>query len=267
MTEEQTPNPLLERLKMPGETFRLPSRGLFYKSGEIETDSPDGEIHVHPMTTYDEFVFKNVDKLFTGTAVEDVFGRLMPEVKHPTNLLSKDVDFLMMALRVVSYGDELEIQFNHQCGTEEAPSNVHSYYVNLRQLMKDTKEIDPTEIKNFKVELNNGQVVLMQPPRFADILKIYQASDNAENMEDIDYVEMMLDNISGMIVSVDDIDDSNMIGEWLRKLRAGDVNRIAEEITTVSDWGAERFTVITCKDCNEDKIRVEVPINPITFFT
>lgn len=266
MSDEQKTNPLLERLQMPGETFRLPSRGLFYKSGELETDSPDGEVHVHPMTTFDEFVFKNTDKLFTGKAVEEVFSRLIPEIKNPNRLLSKDVDFLMMALRVVSYGDKLEIQYDHQCGTEEEPSKAHSYSVDLRKLMKETKEIDPTAIKNFKVKLKNGQVILMQPPRFADVLKIYQTSDNAEGMDDKDYVNMMLDNIAGMIVSVDEIDDAEMIGEWLRKLRAGDVNKIAEEITTVSDWGAERFTTITCKGCKEKKVRVEVPINPITFF-
>lgn len=263
MTDTSSQNPLLKRLQMPGETFRLPSRGLFYKNGEIETDSPDGELHVHPMTTRDEFMFKSADKLFTGKAVEDVFARLIPEVKKPTQLLSKDVDYLMMALRVVTYGDQLDITYNHNC-KEDAKD--HSYAVNIRTMMRQVKEIDPTSIENFKVELSDGQVVILQPPRYADVIRIYQASGNAESMGDDDYVALMLDNIAGMIESVDDVDDKKMIREWLDHIRAGDVNRIADEVTVVSDWGAQRHAPIECKDC-EEMVSVEVPINPITFFT
>jgi len=39
-------NPLLENLRLPGETVRLPSGGMFYKNGELASHVNNGEIHV-----------------------------------------------------------------------------------------------------------------------------------------------------------------------------------------------------------------------------
>ena len=65
-------NPLLSKLNMPGATFKLPSCGLFYTSGEITPDVVDGEVHVQPMTGYDELLLKSPDMLFSGQGVNKV---------------------------------------------------------------------------------------------------------------------------------------------------------------------------------------------------
>ena len=40
------PNPLLASLRIPGETFRLPSHGLFYTDGELDDSVVNGEVEV-----------------------------------------------------------------------------------------------------------------------------------------------------------------------------------------------------------------------------
>lgn len=259
-------NPLLASIQIPGETFRLPSMGLFYNNGELAEDVTDGEVHVHPMRTIDELVFKSPDKLFTGKAVQDVFGRCIEDIKSPMALLAKDVDYLMTCLRIVTYGDILEVAYNHKCGTEEKPAKDHKYQINLRELVRHARTIDPTSLKNFSVTVSTGQVVNLQPPRFGNVIKIFQTSDNAEQLTDEQYVDMMLDNICGMIKDVNGETNKEFIREWLGSIKAADVNKIGGEVAKVSDWGVARTAEITCKDCGET-VTIDVPTNPINFFT
>ena len=93
-TEQPRSNPLLERIRIPGETFTLPSQGIFYKNGELDDDSKNGEVYIYPMVTYDEIVLKTPDKLFSGEAITEVFQRCVPQIKKPMELLAKDVDFI-----------------------------------------------------------------------------------------------------------------------------------------------------------------------------
>ena len=57
------PNPLLARVEMPGSTFQLPSRGLFYNNDELRGDVEMGEVHISPMSAYDEILMKSPDHL------------------------------------------------------------------------------------------------------------------------------------------------------------------------------------------------------------
>ena len=108
-------NPLLARVNLPGETFKLPSGGILYDDDEISSDVKDGELHVLPMTTYDEILLRTPDLLFSGDAIKQVFNRCVPQVTNPMLLFAKDVDFLLLCLRKVTYGDEMEVPYTHTC--------------------------------------------------------------------------------------------------------------------------------------------------------
>ena len=74
--ETQAQNPLLQKLKLPGRTFQLPSRGALYNNGELS--SKEGEVHVHPMSALTEISLKNPDLLFNGRALEEVCAECVP---------------------------------------------------------------------------------------------------------------------------------------------------------------------------------------------
>jgi hypothetical protein len=253
-------NPLLAKVRIPGETFRLPSRGKYYTNGEISDDVVDGEVHVAPMTTIDELVLKSPDKLLSGKAIEEVFLRRIPQIQKPMDLLSKDVDYLLMCLRLVSYGEDLDIQIAHTC--EDA--QMHTYTLQPRELLRSTKEVDPT--KKYSVTMPNGQVVEMRPPMFKDVIAMYQSTDNFDSMSNEDAAKIVFTNLSGMIKDVDGIENRDQILEWLNEVPAGWIGQIADEIIEVSDWGIQPKQTIKCKDCGEDW-EIDVPSNPITFFT
>jgi hypothetical protein len=266
MSDEPTQrvNPLLARIRLPGETFRLPSLGLFYKNGELDAEVVNGEIHVFPMTTMDEIIFKTPDRLFTGEAVKDVFSRCAPQVLKPGDLLAKDVDYIMACLRLVTYGPVMDISHIHVCEN----AKEHQYKVEVRPFLTKAKAIDPTTTGSlFKYTLQNGQVVHMRPPLFSSVIALSQTMDfNNENMTPERMSELIMETLAGMIESVDNISDATMIREWLNKLNAGWVRELSDTVTKISDWGANFKVQITCEDCG-NPVSLEISTNPLTFFT
>ena len=255
-------NPLLARVEMPGSTFQLPSRGLFYKKGELRDDVEMGEVHVHPMSAYDEILMKSPDHLFSGEAVEKVFKRCIPQILLPLKLLAKDVDFLLVCLRQITFGDEMDITYTHTCD-EAVPQ---PYIIHLSDFLSSSKKIDPTSVtKNYTTTLENGQVVKMNPSRFEDVIKLYQTAEIGTQLTPEDELEISVGVIRSVIFSVDGEEDPDFIAEWIRKISAGWLVKITTIIEKASDFGPD-FTLQTkCKDCGKD-IKIQTPINPISFF-
>lgn len=262
-TQQPSANPLLQRLQLPGETFRLPSHGLFYSNGELRDDVVDGEIHVFPMTAYDEIVFKTPDMLLSGKAIDEVFARCIPQVLQPRRLLSKDVDYLITCLRVITYGPEITLTYTHDC----KDAKEHDYKVSLQQILRQAKSIDPTTLNSvYSVTLENGQVVRLRPTTFNTILELNQNLDQS-NEDDLKTIQQKIMHVMvDMIESVDGINDKELIGEWMNALPAGWVRFLSESIDKVSDWGVEFKAKAVCKDCGAE---IEMPFsaNPVSFFS
>jgi len=268
--ENQTPtetapvvNPLLGRIQLPGETFALPSGGLFYDDTVLDPSVMNAEIHVHPMTTLDEITMKSPDMLFSGNAVRKVFARCIPQVLSADKLLSKDVDFLLACLRKVSYGDDMQIEYKHDCEKAEE----HSYIIDVTNFVRGAKRIDPTTIdQEFSIKFDNGQVAKFQPVRFKDYIDIMQTLSSSTDNDDPEYIrDEMAKSLSGIIHQVDEIIDRGQIEEWLKALPPLYINHINERIDSVSTWGANFSATIKCLDCGK-MVDAEVPLNPLSFF-
>lgn len=298
-------NPLLERFnKMPPETFRLPSGGGFYKNGELDEEVVDGEVIIYPMTTQDEITMKSPDMLFQGTAIEKVFNRCMPQIKKPMDLLSNDVDFLMICLRIVTYGSSIEIKYecpkcneNNKNKLKEAEfenevdddfdeefddernqnsvkiKNIRnndvinvdtSIVVNLNDFIRNARGVDVTD-ENFTIKLDTGEVVKLTPSKFKDMIKIYQF--NAEELDSPEELaNWVYDAISSVIESVNGHSDKDDIREWLAACEAPIVSKLQSKITDANDWGTTYDHTFKCDECGFSD-SIIVPINPIELFT
>lgn len=256
-------NPLLQKLKLPGRIFQLPSRGIFYKNGELDASIKDAEIHVHPMSALDEINLKNPDQLFSGAAVEMVFKHCVSGVLKPTELLSKDVDAIMMFLRTVTYGPGYEFIAKHTCEN----AKEHPYTADVDQLISQMNMIDPTLIaESYTVELNNGQTVKLRPTKYQQTIDFVKNNENKKEITIQDQERNLLHVLLGVIESIDGITDEKLIEEWIRAAPSPLINRVAEKIEKINDWGPSLTWSCKCKDCGET-FEVEVPINAVSFFT
>lgn len=259
--ETTNQNPLLSKLKLPGRTFQLPSRGVLYNNGELS--SSEGEIHVHPMSALAEISLKNPDLLFNGKAVNQVFSECIPEIKKPTELYGRDIDAIMYFLRLVTYGPSFEIKVAHDCPS----AKEHSYLINLEEQIQKIQFLDPTvATEKFKVTLPNGQVVKVHPVKFDHMIKLFQLNTGKQELTADDVKKNIVFNLVSLIESVDDITDKAHIEEWVSTITTPYQNRIAEAIERTNEWGPESTVAIKCKDCGNE-MQVELPLNPISFFT
>ena len=269
---ENNSNPLMSKIKLPGRTFQLPSRGALYNNGELSNS--EGEIHVHPMSALAEISLKNPDLLFNGKALNQVFRECIPEIKKPTELYGRDIDAIMYFLRLVTYGPDFEIRVKHDC--EEAKE--HSYVVNIEELIQKIVFLDPTEAaEKFQCTLPNGQVVKVHPVKFDHMIKLFQMNTGKKEFTNEDIKRNVIFNLVELIESVSvpteigeeeiaPITDKKMIEEWASSITTPYQNRITDAIEKTNEWGPDQNVTLICKDCAKN-IPVDLPLNPISFFT
>ena len=256
-----TVNPLMQSPKLPGRTFQLPSRGALYVD-ELDAAVKSGELHVHPLSALTEINLKNPDLLFNGKALLSVVSECVPGIKKPLELFGRDVDALLFFLRLVTYGSEYRIEVKHDC--QDAKN--HSYVVNLEDLLMQMKQLDPTLIESKRVVKLGDKTIYTRPMRFTDIISLYHHSEGKKELTADDIKELAITNLMCMVQQVDDVKKPEFIEEWLRTCTTPQLNRITEAAQALNDWGPDQIVTLKCKDCGED-MKVELPMNPVSFFT
>jgi len=256
-------NPLLQKIKLPGKIFQLPSRGLFYTDGELSSSIQNGEVHVHPMSAIDEINMKNPDMLFSGKAIEEVCKSCIPDIIKPLELMARDVDAIMLFLRVVTYGSLFEIEIKHTC--EHAKDQT--YAVNIEKIISEMTYLDPTDTnEKYLVTVGSGQVVRIQPAQYKHVVELLQMNESRKDFTATDIANNIIHNLLNLIHDIDGIEDRKDIEEWLRTAPTTYVTAIAKRIEQLNQWGPSTKTSLVCRDCKE-KMEIELPLNPVSFFS
>lgn len=101
-------NPLQKYFRQPKVYIKLPSSGNFYQPGVLEK-TENGEYPVYSMTAKDEIMIKTPDALLNGQATVDVIQSCVPNIKDAWQVPSIDVDALLVAIRIATYGELLDV--------------------------------------------------------------------------------------------------------------------------------------------------------------
>ena len=258
-----TENPLIKKMQkiIPGTTVRLPSKGLFYKDKELSDDVVDGEIVLHPMTTLDEIIIRSPDMLFQGSAIEKVVSRCAPQVTKPSELFAKDIDYILIMLRKLSYGDEILLKFI--CPSVEGATD-HEYVMNINHFIKHSKELDEEAMKRYKITLDSGMVLNLRPSKFNELVRMHQIDDETKTPEELEQIIML--SILAVIKDVDGHSDRNIIEEWLKSLSVRHMREVVSKIAESNNYGPDFTYKITCKDCKKEH-DISYILNPVSFFT
>ena len=279
MTENA--NPLNKYFRQPAIYVSLPS-GTNYPP-HVVTPSETGELGVMPMTAKDEIRFKTPDALMNGQGVVDVIQSCVPNIKDAWHIKSYDLDTILVAIRIATYGETMEINFN----VPGANENV-SHTVNLPSILD---QLRATKVDGHVV-LDDGLKITVRPLTYKDMTstslqtfqqqKMYtaiqdsQLSDEEKAKRFNDAFKALTDlNASILLKNIDmitmpdgtEITDPAHIKEFVENANATLIKEIEDKLTQLRGQGAVKPLRLKA---TEDQIKKGAPASyevPVTFDT
>lgn len=103
-------NPLARHFRQPKLFITLPSGGNYYPQGTLEP-TENMQFPVFAMTAKDEIMFKTPDALLNGQSTVSVIQSCMPNIKNAWMVPSIDIDAILVAIRIATYGDKMDLEF------------------------------------------------------------------------------------------------------------------------------------------------------------
>ena len=277
MTENT--NPLNKYFRQPSIYVRLPS-GTNYPPHVIMA-SQTGELGVMPMTAKDEIRFKTPDALMNGQGVVDVIQSCVPDIKDAWNIKSHDLDTILVAIRIATYGETMEIKFNVP-GVNESVSHTVNLPAMLEELQKTKvdsqivledglkitvrpltyKDMTSTSLQTFQQQKMYSAI---QDSKLADEEKAKRFNDAFKTLTDLN-ASILLKNIE-MITMEDgtEISDPAHIKEFVNKANAKLIKEIEDKLMTLRGQGAVKPLKMKA---TEEQIKKGAPASyevPVTF--
>ncbi len=279
MTENA--NPLNKYFRQASIYVALPS-GTDYPT-DVVTPSETGEIGVMPMTAKDEIRFKTPDALMNGQGVVDVIESCVPNIKNAWQIKSYDLDTILVAIRVATYGETMDLNF-----TVPGANETVSHTINLPAVLD---EIGKNKIdKEFK--LADGLKIAVQPLTYRDMTstslqtfqqqKMYSAIQDSQ-LSDDDKAKrfndafakltelnssILLKNIASITMTDGTvITDAIHIKEFVDNANATVIKEIEAKLTALRTQGAVKPLKMKA---TEDQIKKGAPTSyevPVTFDT
>lgn len=130
-------NPLLDDARTSGAirevSIQLPSLGRFYDFDQVFKEGTDVEdLPVGTVSIMDEHRFSDPLLLATGDAIPKMIKHICPDITNPGMLAEVDVEAILLATRLASYGDTMKLK--HRCsnpGVQEDGSPVCQHENNM----------------------------------------------------------------------------------------------------------------------------------------
>ena len=165
---EQQTNPLAQHFRQAALYIPLPSGGQYWPDGALNLGAT-GELGIFPMTAKDEITLKTPDALLNGSAVIEVIQSCVPGIIDPWATPSIDIDNILIAIRIASYGEMMDV-------TSTCPhcKEKNDFQTDLRTLLDQPRHPD------FDTPIEaNGMAISLRPYNYRHINK-----QNLRNFEE-----------------------------------------------------------------------------------
>lgn len=273
-----SPNPLLGLMRQPKIYIRLPSNGEFWEDGSLEV-SENGEYPVYSMTAKDELIFKTPDALMNGQATVELIKSCFPSIKNPWAMPSTDIDAVLIAIRIATYGEDMDFQSNCPGCSEE-----NTYTLNLINYIEQVQNfkynatiiIDELEITirpyNYK-EVTSQSIKALEQQKIFNVINDEKLSDEEKldrfGESFVKLTEMTVDVVAGCISSVKtptaEVTDRKMIDEFINNSPKEIFNLIVEHIDKMKSDIDLKAQQVECGSC-KTPYKITLNIDQSNFF-
>jgi hypothetical protein len=235
------------------------------------------------MTAKDEIKFKTPDALMNGQGVVDVIQSCMPNIKDAWQIKSHDIDTILIAIRIATYGETMDLQFNVPKINEQVTHTIN-LPATLDQIRQD-------RIQN-EIKLKDGLTVETRPLTYRDMTqtslqtfqqqKMYSTVQNSE-MSDEEKVKrfdesfkaltelnskVLLKNISKITTPEGtEVSDPAQIKEFVDNANATLITELQDALAVIRVQGSVKPLKLKA---TEEQIKKGAPATyevPVTFDT
>lgn len=241
---KQGANPLQKYFRQPKNYVRLPSRGKYYPAGALDLPVT-GELPVYAMTAKDELTFKTPDALMNGQATVDVIQSCVPNIKNAWLMPSIDLDAVLIAIRVATYGESMDVSI-----TVPNTTIKRDYSMDLRRALDDLmlgKFSDSLMIGSMKVnirpinykEFTDGAVKTFEEQRIYNVVNDNKIDDQTKldmfhqsfrKLTDIT-ISMVSNSVVSIEVDGETVTDSTHIREFIANADKNFYSAVMEHVT------------------------------------
>ena len=269
-------NPLQQYFRQPKIFISLPSQGVYSKPGSIDGDVSN--LPVYGMTGMDEIIIKTPDALLTGESTVKVIQSCCPSIKDPWGLSALDLDLVLSAIRIATYGKELGLSATCPACEEE-----NDYDVDLTRMIDHFSKCkyDPRvvvgnlvittqpltyeqstkfNVKNFELQQQIGQVDFIE--------------DKEERQKKINELWTQLADVQRVIFAAtiesvqtetDTVTERGFIDEWLLNCDKEVINTIRNHIDSNRQaWTMPKYKV-SCMECKHE-FDLAIDLDQASFF-
>ncbi len=270
-------NPLYKHFRQPSVYVRLPSKGTFWPEHALDMPANE-ELPVYPMTIKDEVMIKTPDALMNGSGVAEVIHSCCPSIKDAWSLPAVDLDTILIAIRIASYGAIMDVDTNcpHCQG-----NNTHP--VDLRVLMDEIKIPDflPVDIQDlvfhFKPQtfksLNANNVIAYEQEKLISAITNSELTEEEKTAQfnlifpkltDMNIMSVV-NCIDGIQVGTDYVTDVNHIKEFVSNCDSTVYKAIKEQVDKIINTSKIPPVNMQCQECAE-KYNSEILFEQSNFF-
>ena len=257
-------NPLKAYFRRPEIYVTLPGRGSYWPDGSIDIPI-NGELAVYPMTAADEIALRTPDALMNGDATITLLQSCVPAIKNAWDCPVCDLESLLIASRIASNGNTLDLSVN--CPNCE---HENEFTVDLRQQL-DLLTAGPW---NEAVDIN-GLEFHFKPitfrqnndfnNRFFAVQRTLQQLDQLEDRDERDRISKdMVTEVSAInqdiliasiaAINVDDqhVTESEYIREFLQNCDRKMNDKISGKFEELRRTCRPKNLDIQCESCSFD---------------
>lgn len=273
-------NPLSKHFRQPAIYLKLPSQGSYWKPGALELPV-NGEIPILPMTTKDEIVLRTPDALLNGAGVVAAVQSCCPSIKDAWETPSVDIDAVIIAIRIASYGNQMD--FNSCCPHCNETSD---YAINLGNVLSSIEVPDYSkklEITDLKIKLkpqnyaamNKASMISFEEQQLMRTLETLDEDNQEEVRKKFDnHLDRLIDlNIETLASCTDYIEtEENVIvnnvehiHDFYKNCDTKVIKAIQEQLSSLAESVKLKPVEVNCHSC-EKPFDVNIEFDWANFF-
>jgi hypothetical protein len=277
-TQPKRQNPLSQWFRQPKIYIRLPSKGEFYPEGSLDKSAND-EYAVYAMTAKDELMFKTPDALLSGQTTVEVVKSCIPAILDPWKMPSIDLDTALIAIRIATYGENMEVTANcPHCNHEnEYDINLIGWLEKISQVNFETEVLlDPLTIHirpyTYK-EVTDASLKTFEQQRIISIVNDEDMPDEVKvqkfNESFVKLTELTVDTMAKCVWKITtpngETTDLTDIVEFIHNSPKEVFQKIADHIGEIKSRMSMGNQEVACNEC-EKEFSMPIELDQSSFF-